>query len=254
VAAYTKNGALTIINSAESTFINALFVSGDDIYAAGDHGQSNLPCYWKNGQQINLEGEFFSGGAVGIFVSGADVYVVGGDKFPVYWKNSQRVVLPAGGENFQTQAIVVNGNDVHVAGTGAWTEMGVGLGLYWKNGAQKPLTFSPGAYTSWFTSMSVDEEGRVYITGNQRVIANGVESALATIWIDGVPNILRHDSNTTTGFAICTGMIVDKGFVRAVGRIMGGNQAPIYWDGLANPATKLPHNNETGDTYFISAK
>lgn len=114
-----KNGAATVLSSAEAG-ANSVFVSGSDVYVAGEaaNAGSECPVVWKNGVPnvlSNSDGEAYS-----VFVSGTDVYVAGeletqDREQPVVWKNGNPTLLTDTTEG-EAHSVFVSGSDVYVAG------------------------------------------------------------------------------------------------------------------------------------------
>jgi hypothetical protein len=145
VAEYWKNGVPTELSDPLAFGIaHSIFLSGNDIYVAGNTCQENEPpgcdlaTYWKNGTPVVLPGQKPTAGA-SIFVSGADVYVAGnyltgnGTAIADLWKDGMLTQLSMGGLTAANQ-VVVSGSDVYVAGADV---NGAG---YWKNGVFAPVT------------------------------------------------------------------------------------------------------------------
>jgi len=94
--AYWVNGQETLLSGIPA-YVNAMAVSGNDVYIAGYTAYGpNQACYWKNGQLDTLTD---GSSATGIAVSGNDVYVCGngGSNDAVYWKNGVIHILGNGG-------------------------------------------------------------------------------------------------------------------------------------------------------------
>ncbi|HTS44531.1 MAG TPA: hypothetical protein VMH01_09055 [Puia sp.] len=100
-AVYWKNGtAVNVPDTGYSSVVNAIAVSGGDIYAVGTRSTDplsspyyNFAEYWKNGTEFTLGNYLFSV-ATTIAVSGNDVYIGGRaeyQNFPgaTYWKNGK---------------------------------------------------------------------------------------------------------------------------------------------------------------------
>jgi len=107
-AVFWKNGVPTQI--ADGSWLNAIAVSGSDVYVAGYQGNGTfagngvtIAKLWKNGVATNLTNGTTFGTARGITISGSDVYVAG-DELDIsipgtvktsakYWKNGSPVTL-----------------------------------------------------------------------------------------------------------------------------------------------------------------
>ncbi len=136
--------ANTIPNNDKHSFANAVFVSGEDKYVAGNQNNATyglaMATIWKNGTATTLtEGTASVGVATAVFVAGSDVYVAGyeqenyyggGPTFAKYWKNGVEVKLSTASSS--ATGIAVFGNDVYVSG---WENNGnYNVATYWKNG------------------------------------------------------------------------------------------------------------------------
>jgi hypothetical protein len=94
-----------LATSSNGVQVNALAVSGGDVYAAGNtsgFGNNGIAHYWKNGQQMPLSGFVDNGYAGAIAINGQDVYIAGGtdnstgSDRALYWKNGVPVLLSNG--------------------------------------------------------------------------------------------------------------------------------------------------------------
>lgn len=154
VAVYWKNGVrVALTDGVRSSDATSIFVSGNDVYVAGNlyaYGvtppTNNQAMYWKNGNPVML---VTVGGSVGqsIYVSGADVYVAGRDAsipsvLATYWKNGIPVRLTESGAASADQ-IVVSGNDVYAGGTVLTSQPNSYHAEYWKNGVATALSTGP---------------------------------------------------------------------------------------------------------------
>ena len=208
-----NNGKSTLFSNNGGQ-ANSVFVSGSDVYVAGE--VSGIAMLWKNGQQQNLyEGEGFPR-ALSVFVSGNDVYVAGEkENFPTLWKNGIAQKLADDG---YANSVYVAGNDVYVAGlTGSgsklWingieheiekmyarsvfvsnndvyivgedTSQGYCVVALWKNGEIQHLT---NEETYGFGYSVFVSENNVYVVGSERneVVGSGFRH-VAKIWKNGI--------------------------------------------------------------------
>jgi len=182
---YWKNG--NPVNLGDG-FPTSIAVSGNDVYVCGsvtDVVTGVHACYWKNGNIIYLPDNTRSGDwadiypississhANSIFISGADIYIAGGEEiarmispYPnlghvysisaVYWKNGNEIYLIKGGYGGSladdAYSIFVTGQDVYACGALS--------GQYWKNG-------SPVILGGTAKSICVSG-GDVYVAGSQ---------------------------------------------------------------------------------------
>ena len=189
-----KNGEPTKLSHKELGGIaTAVFVSGNDVYAAG------LECVYNNGQDqedpSRYVGAFWKNGVISrvtdlagkaeievnnLFVSGSDVYLVGQDKFgaqpsAMLWKNGIAETLSDGSKFARAYSVFVSGNDVYVAGD----HEGVAL---WKN-----------KILSKYTNDSYSEAHSVFVSGND-VYVVGRDSKTATLWKNGIAEKLTDGS------------------------------------------------------------
>lgn len=188
-SSYWKNGqqyTLSLSDGAVGATATGIFFSGNDLYVSGtkhfnDPLTASFPprwgftaCYWKNGQPTLLTdwaaiANYFgyaqsvrSDYTSDIYVSGNDVYVVGGDRNPInhpspfhftgYWKNDIYVDLP----NYltdttittqvsepTTRSITLNGADIYISGNQEPFGDRKPTGLYWLNVSM--ISLSPTA-------------------------------------------------------------------------------------------------------------
>jgi hypothetical protein len=219
-AVYWKNGNLTYlpentrpiqstdnypISSTESR-ANSIFISGSDIYIAGEETITKLispypspgyiygisALYWKNSNAVYLiQGSYYNSyfdEAYSIFVAGQDVYACGALESR-YWKNGNSVSL--GGT---AKSIFVSGGDVYVAGTQKdgepfQTYNGTRyrtVAKYWKNGT--PVNLTDGTRDAYATSIAVSGND-VYVAGYEENTA-GTQDYVAKYWKNGSPMIL----------------------------------------------------------------
>lgn len=206
------------------------------VYIAGytKTGAKNLATYWKDGTPTVLSNGVNDELALGIYVSGTDVYVCGYDNsmntVAKYWKNGVAVPLTDGSNIAQAHSIFVSGSDVYVAGS-EFSAGGIAIAKYWKNGIGVPLTdgTKPSNARAIFVSGS-----DVYVVGHENFTS-------AKFWKNGIATTL-----TDSGFA--TSLVVAGTDVYIGGpQTIGGINVPKYWKN--GTGVELPHSNV--DTYVF---
>ncbi len=223
---YWKNGELvqlSVIDPHLGGYLSSLFVSGSDVYAAGQctaavrsYSKWTITlCYWKNGERIDLHTYDLPsqwGQATSIFVSGNDAYVSGAttrrttfsvvNSFPCIWKNGERIELPIadGFVSGEAQSVFVAGNDVYVAGTIAKSG---GKHSYspclWKNGVISQLSVDKlEAYNSAMA---------VFLSGADLIVTVlGSNGGVPCYWKNGARTDLplqRNDYYSISWNSIC---------------------------------------------------
>jgi hypothetical protein len=185
-AIYWKNGvqvSLTQnISNVTNAFVNALFISGADVYAAGllaVNYRDGQGVYWKNDSLVYLP-DCYMPEAIGV-VNGT-VYVAGLSltQGSAYWVNGTEMPLTGNG---YVNAMAVSGNDVYIAGFTSGAEQAV----YWKNG--QPVTLPNGTSATG-----------IAVSGNDIYVCGNGGSNDAVYWKNGVMHILG--TGGATGIAL----------------------------------------------------
>lgn len=98
--------ALTVPSTTTSSKATGIYLGGSDVYISGYYnaGSGNRPCYWKNGEMVDLS-------------DGSDGY------------------------NYNANAIFVKDGSVYVAGSYYNSTTGKNISCYWKDGVKTDLTF-----------------------------------------------------------------------------------------------------------------
>jgi len=227
-----KNSAAQQLSGTEyQGYAASVFVSGDDVYAAGcefpaseyPNPSTVFPVLWKNGDRQRLSTTGNYSWAKSIFVSGTDVYVAGRDgsgddreaegyyRRAVLWKNGTPQQLNGASDDSYALSVFVSDGDVYVAG------FDNGLAALWKNGARQQL----GTIGIWSEALSVFVSGGdVYVAGafDKEDDPNGG----AVLWKNGTPQELSH----TVGQAYAHAVYVSGNDVYVTGC---DNQKAVLW-------------------------
>jgi hypothetical protein len=218
IAKYWKNGvSVNLTDPASYTNapgINAITVSGTDVYAAGyerSTASGNLievAKYWKNGTPVNLTGSTANSRDAqinSIAVVGNDLYAAGYEyvlragssgTYAVlvakYWKNGIDIHLnhTDGLTDTYANSVAVAGNDVYVSGYAIPTS-GKKIAKYWVNNTSVNLTDSL-LYEAEATSIAVIGSD-VYVAGYEKnssgiKIAKYWKNQTAVALTDGTKN------------------------------------------------------------------
>jgi hypothetical protein len=265
-AEYSINGLVTTIT--DSNYISkatAIFVSGNDVYVAGDKWTpfsytspyttptayypefGSHAIYWKNGLVATLPSFNSLGGDSGfychtyndyvnsIFVSGNNVYVAGGSQFITahaeYWENGVLSVLSNGGnpsDNYATTtSIFASGSDIYITGYEADSATGEVYAIYWKDGIYNSF-YSDSIIGSSANGICVSGSD-VYIVGYGNI--KGYSTAL--IWKNGVLTKL-FDSTEASAVATSIAVYGNDVYVGGYSWNLSGEYAATYWkDGVA---------------------
>lgn len=162
-----KNGIAITLSSGYNADVNAVAVSGNDVYAAGVvymnppttfSAGTGTAVLWKNGTVTQLDPTVpLNGGytltasvAHSIYVTPADVYVAGQlykngpYSMATVWKNGMPINLTDGKDAATANAVYVSGNDVYVSGNMKSTSSpSTYAATIWKNGVAIQLSGVP---------------------------------------------------------------------------------------------------------------
>jgi len=205
--------------------VRSVFVSGDDVYAAGwenNAGGIQVAKLWKNGVGQNLSDGKYEALANSVFVSGNDVYVTGWERnakgvtVARYWKNgaahvihdelSANSVFVSGNDLYLggsfglmkngvrqndyhwVSSVFVSGDDVHAAGFDGWQIN------YWRNGRSRAVGATDASVESVFVSGS-----DVYLAGWSE---NGGKDQFAKLWRNGRARNLNDGKQEARAFSV----------------------------------------------------
>jgi hypothetical protein len=215
-----KNG--TVLYSyfdGEPTDGNAIAVSGGDVYTAGHFYSPGVFKHYavtfKNSQPLILTDGNQQAEALGIAVSGSEVFVTGyyGNEARL-WKNGAIEVLN-NASGFRGIAVTVKGTDVYVLGYSNSLPLKIRM---WKNGVSTDIVSGSG--DAWGKSIAVANNNDVYIAGYE--VLNG--KAAARVWKNGTPSTL----NDGTKFAFANAVIVKENDVYVAGSERDANNSLEY--------------------------
>ena len=203
-AVYWKNGTavplekMSVYGNYGSIGVNSIFVSGNDVYAAGYEGPNAV--YWKNGTEMYLTGATQSETgyvhANSIFVSGHDVYIVGhqisaGTPFPQlwYWKNGVYASINKLNSYGKGNAVFVSGGHVYLAGMQESDPTYVPTAAYWKDGN---VTLLQRSEVNSIASSVFPSGNNVYTAGYEEV---DYLHSYAVYWKDSVETKLTDGTH-----------------------------------------------------------
>jgi hypothetical protein len=235
----------------------SVFVSGDDVYAAGvedDHAT-----LWKNGEAQRLSNDSGKKSrANSVFVSGSDVYVAGTTYTYAFggfgqanlWKNGieQELHFP-GGLDSSADSVFVSGDDVYVAGEiSEWR-------VIWKNGIGKKAHEWP---TSRAYLLANDRCNTLFVANGDVYLAGSLmppNSRLghATLWKNGIAQRLSETNTETDSKALSVYVsgedVYVAGGVSGEVRVSYGFAATLWENGVAQ---KIGNNTSEATSVFVS--
>jgi hypothetical protein len=249
VAAYWKNGTVTMLGGASTSNATGIAVVGSDIYVIGMRNTTKgvaVATYWKNGVPAYLNDTTSTSAANAIAVSGTDVYITGfvaasnNHIVTTYWKNGVINIIGDNTVYSGGRAIAVQSSDVYVAGS---VDDGHGFyATYWKNGVAVTVPTVKTGYLSQLFGISVNSND-VYLAGQvYGVVATGASPVLvSTSWKNGAATILTD--GTTASIADAIAIQGSDVYVSGYITPAGGKTIAGYWkngtftalgDGTAN--------------------
>jgi hypothetical protein len=212
---------LTGTNNFPHVTVNAVCISGTDVYAVGavdniiqtsrnTSSGTSLAVYWKNGTIMALEDSLKNSYSEGkaIQVVGSDVYVVGYSQNTngtngVCWKNG--ILYHPEGNLSNISGITVVGNNVYVSGQ---SSLGFPpMAQYWENGVAFELRNSGPLYYLSESSNGISvKDNKVYSAGKgYNLVTTSAVLNYAIYWINDQPVILN---NATGNWEEATGIFV----------------------------------------------
>ncbi|MDR1197632.1 MAG: Ig-like domain-containing protein [Prevotellaceae bacterium] len=218
--------------------VRSVYVSGNDVYAAGD--DSHIIRLWKNGEEQEFTNETQYTYARSVYVSDGDVYIAGqrGESAvpnaATLWKNGvAKRISSANGNDACAFSVFVSGSDVYVAGNEWKTGFINYVAILWKNGIAQNLTDG----TKHANALSVYVSGSdVYAGGYEKSAANYGSPSIAKLWKNGAVQNLTDGTKD----AIIRSVYVSDGDVYAAGYEKnedGKRVAKLWKNGVAQNLT-----------------
>jgi len=201
-----------------------------DIYVAGNViDQKAIAVYWKNGEMIELTGDWAQPDAYAkaIKVVGQDVYVAGEQMDgqqnfkAVIWKNGIATNLNTPtGESARVTCMAVDNHDVYVGGILQRNNQTVAV--YWKN--NEPVKEFPNGSNDGTARDIAVVNNIVHVVGNRIVDGNQV----AMYWRDGYANGITN----SPGYNIAYGISItsnNEAYIALGQTLPQANRTANYW-------------------------
>jgi hypothetical protein len=242
---YWKNGGLTELSSLGGdgshslSFVQALVVSGSDVYAGG-HSQNSTPAaipgYWLNGSWVPAT-PMVSGKncyVTSLAVSGSDVYLGGysingsGVEAPGYWKNGTWTGLTPISTAYtaSVMALAVSGSDVYAGGVSFASSTLIEAG-YWLNGGTfQVLTPLVSGKSTYLNALVRSASGNMY-AGGYCTNASGV--LVPGYWKDGTWVGLTALDSTKTSVVTSIAILGSEVYAGGYSTNSSGVKVPGYW-------------------------
>ena len=215
---------------------------------------------WKNGVGQDLSDGTYETVASSVYISGADVFVAGGEykgqdpeqamppAVAKLWKNGEVHDLTDGRYYAWANSVYVSGDDVYVVGHEN-NASGRSVAKLWKNGKMHNLT--NGTRDGWATSVFVSGND-VYVTGYER---NAHNYDVAKLWKNGVGQNLTNENGIEIS-AEAQSVYVSGSDVYVVGSVWSAqsnyhNVAKLWKNGVAQDLTD---GKKHGNAYSVFVK
>ena len=152
-ACYWKNGIRTDL-PGNNAYVSGIFVENGKVYVSGGcdyqltlRNENNMgyPCYWADGQKVDLQIDEQYAGISGIFVDNGSIFTAGGrvfsDPYACYWKGAVQTVLDKYQSDLSasyTKSIFVKDGIVFTCG--GCSKSAQELPCYWVNNKRTELS------------------------------------------------------------------------------------------------------------------
>ncbi|MCE7862726.1 MAG: hypothetical protein DYG99_04200 [Bacteroidetes bacterium CHB5] len=222
-------------DGSKHAFAKRITVNETGVYIAGDEHNTlgkYVAKYWKDGTAVELSDGSRHAFADGLFVAGANVYVAGSEETAQqrrakYWVNGTATNLTDGAKYAIANGVFVANSKVYVSG---YLNDPMETARYWVDGVEVVLPQSAGAVRSLANGIFVVGTD-VYVSGYQQINFSGIGRYVATLWKNGVINLLGNAANNS----YATGVTVKNNDVYVTGyeNEQGINVAKYWKNGTA---------------------
>jgi len=217
-------------------YFSTIFSQDGKIYTLGYYLDSynRIPCYWINGERMELDSEGLSGSffANRIKVQDGKVFVIGhyfiGDKGVYenfYWVDGKRTDLGLG----SISSIYVENDIIYTTGSYKVDEYDSGNACYWVNGERKILPIPLLTQFSRVESIYKHDE-KIYLFGGYYIRERKGINKKACYWVNGERTDLTPPDS---GWSDIHSIFVDKDQIYAAGRYNSGDffskSTACYW-------------------------
>ncbi|HSZ86892.1 MAG TPA: hypothetical protein VK787_12740 [Puia sp.] len=231
------------------SYAGPIFVNGNDMYIAGSevYGAARAATYWKNGIATHLTSPTINAFINSIFVSGNDVYAVGGgyNVFAgtlsvIYWKNGVGVILDSSTDVNHVYTNISSANSIYVSDTDVYIGGENSVGAYYsKNGVVTNIN-------SFYCTAIFVSGSDVYAVADE-VVNN---FSVASYWKNGTPvNLVTSPSSNSDAEAI---FIFGSDIYVSGSQNINGFDVATYWK---NGVAKVIGNqsvNSYGNAIFVN--
>lgn len=213
------------------------------IYIVGEYLDPSLfPCYWKDGEIVELSTHAGEGGRASVCFNDAGTVRFAGtqDETMCIWTERYRKDIPNTNSSADINAMLIRGADTYLVGS-----QGYYSAVYWKNGVSTHLTNGSSTNSTEITGIFIDQNSNIHMCGiNIRSNPNILKTPI--YWKNDIPQELPmpYDEGEACDITMANGHVYIVGYYATT----TGRYACYWLDGIRHDLS-----TSTGDWSYAQA-